>query len=89
MSPNLNPFIKHRIETSDEAMSYIDNLAAFNLLYHFEDPAADCLSGANLTTEQLETIQHNADQIMAVDWTDSAYIGPFDYMISTYKELSQ
>lgn len=84
MSQATNPTVKQTIQTADEAMLYIDSLAASDLLYHFDDDAADCLSAHQLRRHQIEAIQHNVDQLMAVDWTGTSFFNPFHYMIANH-----
>lgn len=72
---------KQTIQSFEEAAAYIDALAAADLLFHFDDDAADCLSAHGLTDEQLEAITHNVAQLFEVDWQAHGYDCPFDYVI--------
>lgn len=78
----MNPFVKQELKTFEAGAKFIDELAARGLLYHFEDEAADCLRAHNLTNEQLEAIQHNANQLFDIDWKGSGYDCPFDYLLT-------
>lgn len=76
----MSPTEKHTIDTFEAACKYVSALAAADLLYHFDDDPADCLSAHNLTDEQIEAISHNVAQLVAVDWSKGGYECPFDYM---------
>lgn len=77
----MDPTEKHEITRPEEAARFIDALADAGLLFHFDDDPADCLAAHNLSSERLEAIAHNVDQVMAVDWSGTAYECPFDYVI--------
>lgn len=77
----MNPTEKQTITGPEAAATYIDALAEADLLFHFDDDPADCLSAHNLSDEQIEAISHNVDQLFKVDWEALGYECPFDYMI--------
>lgn len=80
----MDPTEKHTLTSFEDAAKYIDALAAANLIYHFEDDAADCLSAHNLTDEQIEAITYNVAQLFDIDWKASNYSCPFDYVITNH-----
>ena len=80
----MNPTEKQTLASFEDAAKYIDALAAADLLYHFEDDAADCLSAHNLSDEQIEAITHNVTQLFSIDWESAGYDCPFDYMIAKH-----
>lgn len=80
----MNPTEKHEITRPEEAATFIDALADAGLLFHFDDDPADCLAAHNLSAERLEAIAYNVDQVMAVDWSGTAYDCPFDYVIRNH-----
>ncbi|WP_166256333.1 hypothetical protein [Marinobacter salicampi] len=80
----MSPTEKHAIDTYETACKYLSALAAANLLFHFEDDPADCLSAHNLTNEQIEAISHNVAQLFAIDWTQGGYECPFDYITENH-----
>lgn len=82
----MNPTIKHTLTTFEDGAKYIDALAARDLLYHFEDDAADCLSAHNLSDQELEAISHNVGQLFSIDWKGHGYDCPFDYMITNHTD---
>lgn len=77
-------FTKQTITTATKAMAFIDELAQHDLLFHFDDDAADCLAAHDLSDDTLEAIQHNVDQLPHVDWTNSGYECQFDYLIAKH-----
>lgn len=82
----MDPMIKQNLNSFQKGAQFIDALADRGLLYHFDDEAADCLRAHNLTTEQLEAIQHNANQLFDIDWKSAGYDCPFDYLLTHHND---
>ena len=61
-------FTKHNFGNAGQCREYISTLIKADLLYHFDDDAADCLRDCGLTVEQLEIIQSNVNQFQQINF---------------------
>lgn len=67
-------FLNKQIKTKKDIKNFIDNLAANDMMYHFEDRAKDILSRVSgftepaFTHEQCELLDKRASEMLSVDY---------------------
>jgi hypothetical protein len=75
-------FLNNKIKTKQDIKSFIDNLAAKHMLYHFDDDAQDIYTRNNeraFTDEQCILLNQRTDEMFEVD-ADYA----FEYTLENY-----